>query len=197
MLLISTLRRKPTVTVGADEIIDLTSPSWNFNSALNIQSTMIVSYDTQMRPDLIAQLYYGDHNKLDYICKFNGIANPFSLEAGQVLFIGDADDLKTAFTETPSSTKGDSKKDIRDKFFDPNRMSKKDSKRLEYIRKKSTSATNLPPNFAAPGNTEITVKDGKVIFGNDVVSNANNCPVPLSRATVKAKLLANNIFKNK
>lgn len=198
MLLIETLRRKPTITVNGENITDLTSASWNFTQALNVQSTILVSDDTEMRPDLIAQLYYGNHSKLDFICKFNGISNPFSLEKGQVILIGDDFEMQSAFTTAPSTNTGDAKKDIRDKFFDQNRLSKKDAKRLEFIKKKTatTTTTNLPPNFATPNSTEITVKDGKVIFGNTVVANASNCTVPLSRAKVKAKLLENRIFIN-
>ena len=82
-------------------------------------------------------------------------------------------------------------------MFDPAKLTKKDQKRLEYIKKKSEGQTNLPPNFAEPGTNEITIKEGKVIFGDNVVVTKTDCAEPLSRAKVKARLLENKIFKLK
>lgn len=200
MLLIEGLRKKREITKpDGTKIIDLTEASYEFRGEMIITGTIVVTDDFVMRPDLVARQVYGNSNKLDYILKFNGIGNPFSLDAGQVLLLVSESDMKNSQTKR-NETQG-SKEDIRKRFFDPKRLNKKDQKRLEYIKKKSqqsgnASSTNLPPNFAEPGSKEITVKDGKVIFGGDVVGNKENCPVPHSRASVKAKLLENKIFKN-
>lgn len=203
MLLIEGLRKKREITKpDGTRVIDLTEASYEFRGEMLITGTIVVTEDFEMRPDLVAKQVYGDSNKLDYILKFNGISNPFSLETGQVLLLVAESDMKNSQTK-PNETQG-SKEDIRKRFFDPKRLNKKDQKRLEYIKKKSqqaanngnASTTNLPPNFAEIGSKEITVKDGKVLFGVDVVANKENCPVPHSRARVKAKLLENKIFKN-
>jgi hypothetical protein len=203
MLLIEGLRKKREITKpDGTRIIDLTEASYEFRGEMLITGTIVVTEDFEMRPDLVAKQVYGDSNKLDYILKFNGISNPFSLQTGDVLLLVAESDMKNSQTKQ-NETQG-SKEDIRKRFFDPKRLNKKDQKRLEYIKKKAQSSsgngnasqTNLPPNFAEPGSKEITVKDGKVIFGADVVGNKDNCPVPASRARVKAKLLENKIFKN-
>lgn len=203
MLYIDLFARKPRVKNPAgEEIIDLTAASFDFsNLRVNVTQTVIVSEDVQMRPDLVARFAYGDTNKMDYICKLNGISNPFSLEAGSAMMIGDIEQVKAAQATAKQHAGEGGKDDIRKRFFDPSKLTKKDQKRLEYIREKSKTlagdmSSNLPPNFAEPGSKEIKVKDGKVVFGEDVVGAVGDCPEPQSRARVKAKLLENRIFKN-
>lgn len=200
MLQIEVLRRKPVININNENIIDLTTKAFDFTGAVSVYNTMVVTDDFVMRSDLVAKVYYGNSNRIDFLLKFNGISNPFSLDVGQILMIGDENELKSQLANQSNAPDNQAKKDIRSAFFDPNRLSKKDQSRLSYIQKKSQTQTagstsNLPPNFAEPGSKELTVQDGKVIFGNDVVGNKANCPDPLSRARVKAKLLENKIFK--
>lgn len=202
MLSLDSLVKKPnTVNQFGEDIVDLTAAAFVYKRDVTIIATTIVGEDFEMRPDLVSRIYYGDISKLDYILKFNGISNPFSLEKGTILIIGDQKEMESNFTSTVSKNPGAKQEDIRKKFFDENRLSKKDAKRLELIKQKASqfenaSTSNLPPNFADIGSQEIKVKDGVVIFGADVVANKDNCPEVLSRARVKAKLLEKKIFKN-
>lgn len=201
MLSIDTLNKKThTVNSFGEDIVDLTSPSFVYKKDVSIIGTGIVSDELEMRPDLVAKIYYGDISKLDYILKFNGISNPFSLEKGTILLIGDPNEMSQNFTNQTTNDPGAAEADIRDKFFDPSRLSKKDAKRLELIKQKSSifsnGSSNLTPNMAEPGSKEIKVKDGIVIFGDDVVANKDNCPEPLSRARIKSKLIEKRLFNN-
>jgi hypothetical protein len=202
MLSISTLYKKPeTVNQNGEGVVDLTAATFVYNTDVVITGSGMVSDELEMRVDLVAKIYYGDVSKLDFICKFNGISNPFSLEAGTILLIGDKNGMEANFTNPTGKQTSDAKQaDIRAKFFDANRLSKKDVKRLELVKKKSAefanAASNLPPNMAPVGSLEMKSKDGVVIFGGDVVANKDNCPTPLSRAVVKAKLLEQKTFKN-
>jgi hypothetical protein len=198
MLSIETLIKKPqTINQNNEQIVDFTAATFIYKRDVRIIGSGIVSDELEMRPDLVARIYYGDVSKLDYILKFNGISNPFSLEKGTTLIIGDQKEMEQNLIANSGPEK---KQDIRSKFFDKNRLSKKDSKRLELMQEKSkeftNGASNLPPNMADIGSTEVKVKDGVVVFGGDVVANKDNCPEVLSRAKVKAKLLENKIFKN-
>lgn len=201
MLLIETLRNKPEIEKNGELIRDLTNPSVEFRGEMFVIGTAVIGRDLVMRPDLVAKEYFRNSNKFDYILKFSGVSNPFSIDEGDVLLIPSDEDMKIAFKPKTTKDPAASQKEVAKKFFDPNRLSKKDQKRLELLKQKSTqldngSKTNLPPNFAEPGSQEITVKDGKVIFGNDVVANKANCPDPLSKARAKQKLLEQKIFRN-
>jgi len=196
MIKLDSLIKKPEFEKDGEKIMDLTVTTVKFKT-IEVDGTVIISEDLQMRPDLMSRIVYGNTNKFDLILKFNGVSNPFSLSEGQILLTGNELEMTNSYV-TPASA---ASKDIRERFFDPNRLSKKDTKRLEYIKNKSKdiankSVTNLPPNFAEVGSQEISIKDGKVIFGNDVVGkNKENCQETQSRAAVKAKLIQNKIFK--
>ena len=201
MLLLDTLRNKPEYKVNGEYIKDLTVRSVEFGPNMAVQSTGIVSEDLAMRMDLVAKVYFKDSNKMDMLLKFNGISNPFSVDEGDIILVPDLEDMKKAFAPKTAKDKDTNKEDLINKFFDPDRMSKKDKKRLEYLKEKSAqlangSETNLPPNFAEPGSKELQVIDGLVVFGGDVVPQKDNCPDPLSKARAKSKILEKKIFKN-
>jgi len=201
MLLLDVLRNKPEIKVNNEYIKDLTARSVEFGPNMAVQSTGIVSSDLAMRLDLIAKIYFENSNKLDALMKFNGISNPFSVDEGDIILVPSTEDMKKAFAVKTGKDKETNKEDLIKKFFDPDRMSKKDKKRLAYLKEKSAqlangSATNLPPNFAEPGSKELQVIDGQVVFGNDVVPQKDNCTDPLSKARAKSKILEKKIFKN-
>lgn len=52
-----------------------------------IYSVYIVEQDYIARPDLVALALYGNDQAADFICKLNGISNPFDLNEGMVLII--------------------------------------------------------------------------------------------------------------
>lgn len=196
MISIETLRAKPEIKNAENEnIIDLTSNTYDQKN-VNIKSIAMVTSELEMRPDLVARIYYGNSNKLDYILKFNGISNPFSLEAGTYLFIGEEGDLDACFSK--GTTENVKESDIRDESA--KRLSKKDAARLALLRGKIAKAaspgTGLTPNFAQIGATEMTAKpNGSVVLGQDNTTNLNNCTVPHSKAIIKAKLLQQKIFR--
>lgn len=200
MLSLDTLTKKPdTINQFGETIVDLTAASFTHSNDVTIVGSCIVGDELEMRPDLVAKIYYGDISKLDCILKFNGISNPFSLESGTTLLIGNQKEMESNFISASSQDPTAKAVDLRTKFFDPNRLSKKDSKRLALVQQKSqlfpNGASNLPPNMANIGSVEMKVQNGVVIFGGDVVANKDNCPETLSRAVVKAKLLEKRIFK--
>lgn len=199
MILIDTLRRKPEITKNGEKILDITAASFEFLGIQLITGTTVVTEDFVMRPDLISKHVFGDQNKFDYLMKSNGVSNPFAINTGDVFLLMDESDMK--LSRATNATEG-KKEDIRKRFFDPSRLSKKDQKRLDFIKTKASTLPNasaqaLPPNFAEPGSQEMRSVDGKIIFGGDVVVNKENCPEPSSRARVKAKLLENRIFSKK
>lgn len=204
MFQFKTLRNKPVITgQDGEQTLDLSAPTWEFSYIVNVTGSTIVPEEMAMRPDLVSTTLYGDMNKVDYVTKLNGISNPFSLMPGQLILAGEPGEIAEAMQMAKDKNDADERIDLRSKLFDPTKLSRKDVKRLEYIQQKSKAAdeasmpaSNLPPNFAEIGRDEITVKDGKVVFGDNVVSNKADCPEPLSRARVKAKLLEAKIFRS-
>jgi hypothetical protein len=78
-----------------------------------------------------------------------------------------------------------------DKLLNPKTV--KDKKRLEALKDRVKEI--VPPNVNTAGNRNVKVKDGKVIFGEDVTQvNKDNCPVPISRARLIQQLTKSSLF---
>ena len=80
--------------------------------------------------------------------------------------------------------------DVSEKLLNPKTV--KDKNRLNDLSKEREI---LPSNINKKGDKNVKVKDGKLVFGEDVTSiNKANCPEPLSRARLKRSLIKNNLF---
>tara|TARA_B100000963_G_scaffold349061_1_gene357563 strand:- start:40575 stop:41174 length:600 start_codon:yes stop_codon:yes gene_type:complete len=198
MITLKTLLNKYSVTKeNGDVLPDITRGSINIDrkDELRSSSRVIVDEDTVMRPDLIAVALYNDQSMLDLLLKYNAVSNPFSLYVGQILYAPNADDL-AKIVETPSVIKdiGDVQVDETESIFvDP--KTDKDKNRLDLLKKQNKGGEVLPSNVNKKGDKNIKIKNGKLVFGEDVTSvNREDCPEPISRANLKKALIKNNLF---
>jgi hypothetical protein len=59
----------------------------------------------------------------------------------------------------------------------------------------SNKKGELPPNISKVGDKNVKIKDGRLIFGDDVTTvNKDDCPVPISRTRLKMALTKNKLF---
>lgn len=135
------------------------------NETLNVHT---VTEDQVGRIDLISLLYYRNANYCDYILKWNGISNPFSIKLGDVLNIPNHREALKVIKEIKvlNTTNEPS---IRDQFVDTKRLPVKDAKRIEYLQRKATQKPNgakqiLPPNILKEGDTNIKIGNGKIVI---------------------------------
>tara|TARA_Y100000287_G_scaffold185990_1_gene191139 strand:+ start:2204 stop:2995 length:792 start_codon:yes stop_codon:yes gene_type:complete len=133
----------------------------------------IVREDEVTRPDLIALEYYGDQSKTDIILKYNGISDPFSLQPGDVLEIPQSGIAfhKLERAEIP----GDNK--IKNQFLQGKRLSKKDDRRIDALKKKYNKDVLLPPNVIPIGKKNYKFDKGLVTFGAQAQNAEVNDPV--------------------
>jgi hypothetical protein len=198
MILFKTLLTKYSVAKPNGDIIpDITRGSIDAAVLGKLGSTirLVVDSFTVMRPDLIAHTVYGDQGMADLVLKYNGISNPFSLYEGQVIFLPDSRELNKTL-KTPKEILDISNIEIDEVesiFINP--KTPQDEKRLELLKKQNKGNEVLPSNVNKKGNKNIKIKDGKIVFGEDVTTvNKNNCPEPISRANLKTALIKNNLF---
>ena len=135
------------------------------NETLNVHT---VTEDQVGRIDLISLLYYRNANYCDYILKWNGISNPFSIKLGDVLNIPNHREALKVIKEIKvlNTTNEPS---IRDQFVDTKRLPVKDAKRIEYLQRKAAQKPNgakqiLPPNILKEGDTNIKIGNGKIVI---------------------------------
>ena len=124
-----------------DGKVIITEPQILFKENQDVILTHTVEYDELGRPDLISLKYYGMHEYVDLILKFNGISNPFGINVGDELEIPLISEDYKKFVK-PSRPDGNTKKD---QFVKERRMTEKDVKRLEYLQSISQRGA-LPPN---------------------------------------------------
>jgi len=148
----------------------LTQPTMIFRNMVGaeIVAEHIVRDDDIVRPDRIALLYYGDHSKLDMILKFNNISDPFSLMPGETIFVPSP---TTAYykLERPGAYEENI---VKQQFIDTKRLSKKDQKRVEALKKKYNKETLLPPNVIPVGKKNYEFDGSEVRMGAQVQTDA-------------------------
>lgn len=198
MIILKTLANKySSKKKNGDVFPDLTRSSIDTDkkSVLRSSRTFIVDSDTVMRPDLAAVALYNDQNMLDLLLKYNSISNPFSLYEGQILYAPNLDDLSNIIKK-PSRINDIGEIEIQDVesiFINP--KNDQDKKRLELLKKQNKGGEVLPSNVNKKEDKNIKIKDGKLVFGEDVTSiNRDDCPEPISRANLKKALIKNNLF---
>jgi len=174
-------------------VVDLTRSSVASLNNIRLLAVSEVTSRFVMRPDLIAQSYYGDANKYDFILKFNGISNPFSIFDGQELLIPDADDMEDAFA-TP--------KEIYEQVdsgtyanFSVNVRTNKDKKRLEALQEKAKNKEVLPSNMNNSCEENVTITNTKIVLGSCISDVDPLCDVTTTRGRLRQKLIENKISK--
>jgi len=195
MLISKILRSKrPFITASGESIVDLISSTFSFLRTGERSDGLIrVQQEEAMRPDLISDRVYSSHEYYDLLLKYNGISNPFSIAPGEILIAPPFKEFNVMLT-SPKTVfeKGEERKaTTEDKLLNPKTV--KDKKRLEALKDRVKEI--VPPNVNTAGNRNVKVKDGKVIFGEDVTQvNKDNCPVPISRARLIQQLTKSSLF---
>lgn len=166
------------------EKIHLAQPTMMFNidRADVVVREHVVREDDVTRPDLIALEYYGGADHVDYILKWNGISDPFSLSPGDILEIPPRG-LAISSLERPAGFVEEDNP-IKNQFMQAknDRLPKKDQRRLDALKKKYNKETLLPPNVIQVGKKNYKFdKEGNIILGaqaqNADVNPANPDPV--------------------
>lgn len=146
----------------------MTEPIIIFNNNVKTIATHTVTADEIGRIDLIANAYYRNLDKAELILKYNNISNPFSINEGDILLIPD-DRLPLVKWKrvNPMASDEISELNIRDQFINSKRLTERDAKRVEYLKRKAAQKANgsseiLPPNILKPGERNIIIENGKI-----------------------------------
>jgi len=201
MLISKILSRKRTITKYDQQVTDLIYSTFSFPRGSDGAGVTAVSEYENMRPDLMANRLYGDQTKWDAMLKYNGISNPFSIQAGDLLYALPFSSLESVYVPPRVLAEREQKKESGANLPV---ISKKDKNRVNNLARKNPKNRDgvnigangeLPPNLSKVGDKSVKVKDGRLIFGEDVTTvNKENCPVPISRSRLQTALLKDKLF---
>lgn len=148
--------------------LKMVEPVILFRDDVPIIATHTVTKFEVGRIDIIANIYYRNPSNAELLLKFNNISNPFSIKEGDEILIPDSDiPMKTWTKIKPIDSEADQIDSIRGQFMDSKRLSTKDAKRIEYLKKKAAQKKNgskeiLPPNILKPRETNIDITDNSI-----------------------------------
>lgn len=168
----NSLDNKPIITRNdGTKMVDLTKSMFDFNDSTYVPLFMYkVPKDYNMRPDLISQEAYGTTEHAELILKYNGYSNPYSIQENDVIVIPNLTEVKNKIKDT-KAIDGEAEK-IRNayKYIDPTKVPVKDDK-LKKFEERSLEGL-LPPNIAQEGEQQITIRSGRVYFGENISKSA-------------------------
>ena len=101
----------------------------------------------------------------------------------------------------PGNSVENTREDIRDQYITPEKKSNVDPALRDFDkrntpRKASPANGNqpaLPPNYAAFGDTELQIRNGKIVFGPNVTKIDEDCDKPLSKSEFISRLIKNRL----
>jgi len=177
-------KKKQFKTALGDVIDDLISSTFSYSERASTFGPTVVKEEESMRPDKMAVRLYADSSLWDTILKFNGISNPFSLAANEILFVPAMETLRKSIREPKLvPEKGMSGELNANEKQLVNPKTNKDKKMLEALRKKVGEV--VPPNVNKTGVKNIATRDGLVILGGNMTqATEKNSSGSLSRSRV-------------
>ena len=179
----NTIDKKPTIIDNnGNEIVDLTKSIFSKGATgLNTYQTVKLNDTYQMRPDKVAFAEYGTDEYTEYILKYSGVSNPFSLDQEDVLFIPDPTEAKAQMADI-EDTQISIQDQVQTYYKFTNKDFKSDStsydnlanKEIPSGRPKSDTTDGFMVPYISDQGSAITIKNGRMYFGTD----AGNTTLP-------------------
>lgn len=161
-------------------VVDLSESIFDPNKAMTqICSVYKVRKEYEMRPDLISFVLYGSTDYTEMILKYSLINNPFAIEKDDLIYGASLSDIYNPVKDIVLENNGvfDAVKNYH-KYIDPNKVptkagSDKVNISIPGVNKPSdngqngeSESYNTEANISKTGNNGITVKNGKIYFGD-------------------------------
>ena len=150
---------------------------------VSLKTMHTVTEDEAGRPDLIADKYYGDHRMVDIILKYNNISDPFSIDEGEEIKIPKP---FIAYYRLDRPKFAESTNAVKNQFIDTKRLTKKDQRRVEALKKKYGKDELLPPNVIPTGKKTYEFDGGLIRMGKQAQT------APVTQSTTLADMAAAN-----
>lgn len=194
MLTSKLLGRKRIIEKLGKQFTDLISSTFKLpQGSVGAGGMISVNEFENMRPDLVSERIYGTVSKWDLLLKTNGISNPFSIKAGDLLMGMSEGELNSSYVN-PLEIREREQRDPNEINPIVNPKTQKDKNRLDNLKKKVKSGAILPPNVNPAGVNNIESIDGRIVFGaNNTDAGVKRSTPSISRQKLREALLKDNI----
>lgn len=156
------------------EMIDIMQGIYNGMYDYNlIHSVYRANLKCTMRPDYLALCLYGDEAYTEIAMKSSMLSNPFALEKGDFIYAMSIDNIYSGVKDTLIKTKDDSLYELikrYHKYIDPDKVP--DTVGSEENTVKAEKNKGIEPNISKTGVTGVTIKNGKIYFGENSAANS-------------------------
>jgi hypothetical protein len=173
-MFLNSLDNKPLLTKEDGMVIrDLTQSMFTFktNNYISFQA-YIIPKEYAMRADLISQSVYNNTLQAEFILKYNGISNAFTISPGDVILVPDLNSAKDNIRkEGEGADSPENRIRLSYKYLDPTKAPSKDKVAIAF-EDRSLKEGALPPNIAEEGAQQIVHRNGRVYFGEGVSESA-------------------------
>lgn len=167
---------------NGNSIVDLTTSIFKSSAkGIDTYNSIRMTEYFQMRPDKVAYNEYQTDSGTEYILKYSGISNPFSLKDDDILIIPDMKQAAAQMTDYSSDeTTSTPENQVKLYYKYTNTDFKSDSKSYNDLENKviksgvldSTESGDFSvPYISDDGETAITIKNGRMYFGNYKTTN--------------------------
>ena len=164
-----TLDSKGTYKIDQDtEVIDLADGIFDPNKAMTqICSIYKVRKEYEMRPDLVSTALYGTTDYTEMILKYSLISNPFAIEKDDLIYGASMADIYNPVKDTAIDSTGvfDAVKNYH-KYIDKSKVPEKPGSDKVTVNIPGPRKSDSEANISKTGNTGLTVKEGKIYFGD-------------------------------
>lgn len=182
-----TLDEKPITTDNkGNRLVDLAKSV--FRNYLGVPTSYILKKLTKtyvMRPDRISFMEYGTDEYTEFILKYSGISNPFSLDEDDILMIPNVEYLlRTSDKSTDEEESNLSETQIRQfyKYNNPNGYDVNTDSINEFLNMeipsdtKFTEETVSVPYILEDGQTKVSFVNGRIYFNdpNQYIQNTTD-----------------------
>lgn len=161
------------INADGEEMIDIMNTMYTKRyNMTSVHSIYKANKQCEMRPDYLSACLYGDEAYAEITIKSAMIANPFSLEEGDVVYAMTIDniynDVKDLIPVQDASTSFYELVKRYHKYIDKDKVPEEagsEENKVQAVSDKLKPA--IEPNISKTGSTGVVVKNGRVYFGKN------------------------------
>lgn len=165
IITMSLIDKSPLITIGDEEIVDLTKQSFSSSIQRKIGKKIVIDRSLSGKPHLISKAVYGTQNMIDLLFSYNGYSNPLTVKTGDIMYAPDLSQLQREVTKINNGKQSNlAIKELN------KRIPETDKKRIEFLKKSQNNVGDIStPNMnESVSQFDIDENNSVVNLGSDV-----------------------------